>query len=278
MADDVAGSNWSDAENDLIVADYFAMLQAQWSGKEVVKAHRNAALAELTGRSRGSIEFKHCNISAVMERLGLPWLKGYAPRAKFQTSLIDSIARHLVTEGEPVVPVQIRGSALAEERPLWIGPPPLVQAGPAPEPDALRRLVRKFDPAVRDARNRLLGRSGEQLVLDHERKRLIGGDREDLARRVEWTSEVRGDGAGYDIASFDLDGRERLIEVKTTNGPASTPFFLTENERSFSDERPDAFRLMRLHDFADMPAAFELAPPLSNHLALNPLSYRAALL
>jgi hypothetical protein len=39
-----------------------------------------------------------------------------------------------------------------------------------------------------------------------------------------------GDGAGFDIASFDPDGRERFIEVKTTNGAATTPFFLTRNE------------------------------------------------
>jgi hypothetical protein len=89
---------------------------------------------------------------------------------------------------------------------------------------------------------------------------------------------VRGDGAGYDIRSFEPDGRERLIEVKTTNGPAKTPFFLSENERAFSDERPDAFWLLRLYSFVETPSAFELRPPLSERLALNPTSYRASLI
>lgn len=31
-------------------------------------------------------------------------------------------------------------------------------------------------------------------------------------------SQVGGDGAGYDIKSFDIDDTDRLIEVKTTNG------------------------------------------------------------
>ena len=112
----------------------------------------------------------------------------------------------------------------------------------------------------------------------YEQQRLRLADRVDLARNVEWTSEVRGDGAGYDIRSFELDGRERLIEVKTTNGPAKTPFFLSENERCVSEERQDAFALLRLYSFVEKPCAFELRAPLSDRLALNPLSYRASLI
>jgi hypothetical protein len=161
---------------------------------------------------------------------------------------------------------------------LWIGPPPDVAPEDQQEPERLRRLVRKFDPAERDARNRRLGKEGEELVFLHEQQRLRTADREDLARRVEWTSEVRGDGAGYDIRSFDLDGEERLIEVKTTNGPAKTPFYLSANEHSFSEERPDVFRLMRLYSFNDKPSAFELRPPLIDHLVLHAANYRATLI
>ena len=98
----------------------------------------------------------------------------------------------------------------------------------------------------------------------HEQQRLRAHGQLDLARKVEWTSEVRGDGAGYDIRSFDLNGGDRLIEVKTTNGPAKTPFFLSENERGFSTERPEVFRLLRLYNFVAQPSAFELRPPLSD--------------
>jgi hypothetical protein len=167
--------------------------------------------------------------------------------------------------------------AVAEASSLWIGPAPTLQRdeGAETEPESIRRLVRKFDPATRDARNRQLGKSGEQLIFNHERQRLIAAGRNDLAKRVRWTSREDGDGAGYDIYSFEPTGEERLIEVKTTIGHALTPFFLSENERSVSEERRDAFRLMRVYDFARRPSAFEIVPPLTDWVRLSPTVHRA---
>lgn len=275
---DVRGSDWTDREVDLIVADYFAMLRNELSGTPYVKAVHNRALQELTGRTSGSIERKHQNISAILVRLGMPWINGYKPLANFQNALIDGIGRFLAHVGEPLAQIEApKVPRVAEAAELWIGPPPIVRAAEVEDTPALRRLVRQFDPAERDARNRKLGERGEALVFAHERRRLMSEGREDLARKVEWTSKERGDGAGYDIRSFDGSGRERLIEVKTTAGAATTPFFLTENERAFSSERPDAFRLLRLYGCLDRPAAFELRPPLDQCLELSPTNYRAAL-
>lgn len=275
--DDIKGSDWSDNSVDLIVADYFVMLELELAGQTFNKAERNRALQALTGRVHGAIEKKHQNISAVLVRLGLPWIQGYKPLANFQNALVEGIGRFLALKGLPVLGVAAAASPKAAEVPqLWIGPPPTPSADDKKETEALRRLVRKFDPAERDARNRALGKQGEELVLTHERGRLIAAGRNDLARKLEWTSEEQGDGAGYDIHSFEPDGSDRLIEVKTTNGSALTPFFLTENERAFSEERLDAFRLVRLHDFRKRPAAFELAPPLGQWVKLIPISYRAA--
>ena len=276
MSDDIKGSNWSDDEVDLIVADYFEMLRSELAGTPYVKAHRNRALQTLTGPSHTSIEKKHQNISAVLVRLGLPWIIGYKPLANFQNALIDGIGRYLGRSPEPLSqsfpsPAQ----AVADPRTLWIGPPPVPSVEDKIRTPALSRLVSKYDPAERDARNRALGKEGERLVFEYERHRLTAAGREDLSRRIEWTSEERGDGAGYDILSFHADGRERLIEVKTTNGAAITPFFLSENERAFSEERPEAFRLLRVYSFAARPAAFELAPPLQEHLTLSATNYRA---
>lgn len=71
-----------------------------------------------------------------------------------------------------------------------------------------------------------------------------------MARKIRWVSREDGDGAGHDILSFSLEGKERFLEVKTTRGHARTPFNISANEKSFADECPDRFRLCRLHDLA----------------------------
>ena len=82
---------------------------------------------------------------------------------------------------------------------------------PPQELEQMLHIARKFDVAVRDERNRALGRAGEERVLAHERAALKSAGRDDLARKVRWVSEEDGDGAGYDIASFAPDGRPLLI-------------------------------------------------------------------
>lgn len=276
---EVRGSIWSDWEVDAIVADYFAMLGNEIAGAPFNKSEHRRALRSLTSREPSSIERKHQNISAVLERLGLPFIRGYKPLAHFQNVLLDSVERYLSSKGQPIFKFTSSAPNLVAESPnLWIGPAPEVDTKETNEPERLRQLVRKFDPAERDARNRSLGKLGEEMVFLHEQHRLQAHGQLDLARKVEWTSDVHGDGAGYDIRSFDMDGSDRLIEVKTTNGPAKTPFFLSENERAFSADRPDAFRLLRVYSFVEKPSAFELRSPLSDRLALSATNFRATLI
>ncbi|CDZ35834.1 Hypothetical protein NGAL_HAMBI1146_15760 [Neorhizobium galegae bv. officinalis] len=139
----------------------------------------------------------------------------------------------------------------------------------------MQHIARKFDVAGRDERNRILGRAGEELVLAHERATLKAAGRMDLAKNVRWVSEDEGDGAGYDIASFDRTGEERLIEVKTTNGWERTPFHISRNELAVAEERRSQWRLLRLWNFSRSPRAFELAPPLEAHVTLTATAFQA---
>ena len=276
----MAGGAWSDEENDLIVADYFAMLKDDLAGRPYSKAEHNRALQPLLNdRSRGSVEFKHQNISAVLKCLGEPWIGGYKPLFNFQMPLADAVARWLARDPAWMA---VGGSAIGrrdvrETGPLWIEPAPTLRNHPPPEElEQTLRIAQKFDVPGRDARNRALGKAGEARVLEHERAILLGEGRSDLAEAVRWVAEEDGDGLGYDIASFDPDGRPRLIEVKTTNGWERTPFHITANELSVADENRDTWRLMRLHNFARDPKAFEIAPPLDRNLELTPTSFRAS--
>jgi hypothetical protein len=273
---DPTGSDWSDHEIDLIVADYFDMLQLERLGRPYVKAERNRAMQELTGRSRGSIEFKHQNISAVLYKLGLDWISGYKPMANYQKALLGGIERYLDHKAEVFIPpLEVTISGVAEDGELFIEEPPKI-AQPTADPEPLVRLVRKFDPAARDARNRKLGKSGEERVFFSERTRLKVEGREDLAKKVRWVSEEDGDGAGYDILSYTAAGAKRLLEIKTTVGSQTTPFYLSENERLLSIECPDEFRLLRLYEFNRGPKAFQLAPPLESSVILSPANYKAS--
>lgn len=47
----------------------------------------------MIGRPRGSIEYKHQNISAVLKGLGEDWIPGYKPAFNFQASLVDAVVR-----------------------------------------------------------------------------------------------------------------------------------------------------------------------------------------
>jgi len=71
MADESRrGTDWTAIELDAIIADYFAMLGAELAQRPYVKSQHRAALMEMTGRTAPSIEFKHRNISAVLQEMG----------------------------------------------------------------------------------------------------------------------------------------------------------------------------------------------------------------
>ena len=67
-----------------------------------------------------------------------------------------------------------------------------------------------------------------------------------------------------------------MLEVKTTNGSARPPFFLTRNERDMATERPADWRIYRVHLFATERRIFTIVPPLENVLNLSPDTWRAS--
>lgn len=113
----------------------------------------------------------------------------------------------------------------------------------------LRRSRRKVTPEEleivrkRAEENGLLG---EKLVLDEERRRLRAGGRADLADNVRWVSR-ESVAAGFDISSYEIDGTERFVEVKTTEGTAPT-FQITANEWLVAARQGDKYVIARVTD------------------------------
>jgi len=77
--------------------------------------------------------------------------------------------------------------------------------------------------------SKIIGDRGEELVLQYERERLIGIGRPDLAKNIVHEAGI-GNTPGWDISSFNKDGENILIEVKSTVGKAMKGFSLTVNE------------------------------------------------
>jgi uncharacterized membrane protein len=73
--------------------------------------------------------------------------------------------------------------------------------------------------------------------------------RADLAELVRHVAVVEGNGTGYDVASFELDGSDRFIEVKTTRSGVQTDFFVSANEVQFSIQQRTSYYLYRVYDF-----------------------------
>ncbi len=77
-------------------------------------------------------------------------------------------------------------------------------------------------------RNRRTGAKGENLVLEMEIFNLKKAGREDLIGNVKIVSENMS--LGYDILSFEPNGDEKYIEVKSSLTSGHSSFYLTANE------------------------------------------------
>ncbi|HWM24212.1 MAG TPA: DUF3883 domain-containing protein [Chthoniobacterales bacterium] len=275
---------WSREEVEAAVTDYFVMLAKELRGELFNKAEHNRALQQiLDSRTRGSVERKHQNISAILIELGYPYIDGYKPLGNYQELLRAVVEDRLASAESLNQTVNSVVEAPIEAIPqiddllsIQVAPPvrdesaSRVYEEPAPKAQPIRRNYLEIE-----ARNQSLGRAGEDPVLRFEHERLTRMGERTLAGRVQPVSKTLGDHLGYDIVSFEADGRERLIEVKTTRFGAMTPFFATRNEVTVSAKRDTQYQLYRLFSFRSQPRLFALPGSLRNSCRLDPANYSA---
>ena len=276
------GEAWQRWEIDALVASYFAMLDAELRGERPMKSEFNRRLRNLlTARTHGSIEYKLQNVSAVLDEQHLPFIDGYKPARNFQDELRRAVlawtaGNHVVAEqlasyGTTPPPASREVTRLADV----LVPAPIGRTrGPA---RAGLSVSQGEWGALRDMRLRSLGEAGEHWVSEIERLELAAVGRNDLAARVEWTANERGDGYGYDVASYEADGTPIQIEVKTTNLGQRAPFYVTRNEVKRSEELASTYRLYRVFDFARAPRVFIVPGAVERSFELSPMVYHAIL-
>ena len=276
------GEDWSVEEVETTVATYFEMLRLDSLQSNYKKTEFNAALRpQLKGRSKASVELKLHNISAVLHNLDLPFIPGYKPRSNVQLLLRKAVQQFVLGHPDIVRQVvdameDVKAPGEKTFRALVVQPPPVELVAKVESGTPRLRLPRKVDFASRDESNRILGRAGEQWAIDFEHQRLAEAGLPDLLQRLDWVSERLGDGAGYDILSYDSPAQPRYIEVKTTNGAHASSFVISRNELDFSLETGDAFFLYRIFQFRQSPSLYMLRGDVSKQLHLDPIDYRAS--
>ena len=277
------GTAWNWLECEVTVRDYFAMLDQELHGQRYNKAeHRRRLVPQLSNRSEGSVEFKHQNISAILVEMGLPYIQGYRPRFNYQQQLGHVILAYMAEYQDNVESITQVAEATGTPAPTQADwdkvldrtPPGRIASVREPEREYLRG---KVNYAEREHNNRQLGEQGEAFVIEFERYRLSQSGRPDLAKEVEWSSNERGDGLGYDVRSFNpCQDEELFIEVKTTNSGKHQPFFISENEVAFSKECANQFSLYRVYDFRKYARIFQLEGAVNQHVLLQPQIYKAS--
>jgi len=256
-------NEWSHIEVELIVSDYLDMLSSELNGKPVNKTeHRSRIRPLLNNRSNGSIEFKHQNISAILIKLGLPYINGYKPRWNYQNILEEELIKLISVKKRSLEQTFFE---FADAQPISIPKVDfsrMVDAAPEkniltePEVKYERRPI-KVNFLEREQRNSILGLKGEELVLQYERWRLKNEGVGKWIDNIEWISKY-DDSAGFDILSRNRDGSDRFIEVKTTKLNKDTPIFFSKNELEFSFQKKDKYFLYRLFNFNNDPKLFYL--------------------
>lgn len=129
-----------------------------------------------------------------------------------------------------------------------------------------------------DKLHRDIGLMGEMWAINYEKERLKQMNID--TSQVKHASKVMGDGIGYDIQSVEDDGiTPRYIEVKTTTGSLSQPFYFSYNELLFSAANKLHYYTYRVYNFKN---ATQQADILVVHGSLEdlhgcPLSFKVSL-
>jgi len=267
-----SASGWPEAEIRPTVSAYFDMFRAELAGQSYVKAAVNREVQAATGRSRGAVEFKFANISAVLRDIGLPYVLGYQPRGNYQAALRSEVERLLARDLEiarfidempaPDVPSTAR---LVQVDPPAMAPPSSANRG---------RPIIGIDYLERQAHNRDVGLKGELLVVEYERQWLTAQGRSDLARLVAHVPTTIGDGAGYDVSSFLLDEAPHHIEVKATLGGITAPFYLSAAEQRYALEPAEAYSIYRIFNLGPNPEFYKITGNVMESLELTPVTFQ----
>lgn len=256
------------------------MLTDELTGKAINKtAHRKALIILLNNRSEAAIEFKHQNISAVLIRNGLPYIKGYKAMSEYQQLLEQATVQFVNANRQWLEPIFAQFADTVVPLIQQVNYEHVLESPPEHEeqlsepkvPYATRRPV-KINYLQREQNNSALGMQGEKFAFAYEKWQLNKLGKPGLADKIEWISE-HDDGAGFDILSKKENGMDKYIEVKTTKLGKETPIFFSRNEYEFSKKNNNYF-IYRVFNFSREPKLFQLEGSFDLHCNIEPVQYK----
>lgn len=134
-----------------------------------------------------------------------------------------------------------------------------------------------IDYSEQQKRNQETGDIGEKLVLANEiDKARKWGLSEDCVSQIRRVS-LESDDYGFDILSFDQNGKEHYIEVKTTKASSnSLSFVLTQNELDHARKYGSAYSIVMVFDVAQNPRIWDMGNPFVSEpykVNIKPIKY-----
>ena len=126
--------------------------------------------------------------------------------------------------------------------------------------------------------NKLLGNRGEEIVYNLEKKHLGNLGKTELANKIKWVSK-EDDSLGYDILSFEEDGTEKYIEVKSTSQSenCNANFLISSNQYSKAKKIKNYYFYIVFNAKGKEPKVWKIKEPLqyeNKGLILIPISFR----
>ncbi|MBJ6750743.1 protein NO VEIN domain-containing protein [Geomonas anaerohicana] len=122
--------------------------------------------------------------------------------------------------------------------------------------------LERFKQLLAEAKR--VGEKGEDIVLRFEKQRLRTAGKISLANLVKQVSRVDV-GAGYDILSFDVDGGERYIEVKSSKAKTAHSFELSGNEYKVAQVYRNKYFIYLVSDVDGSGDIIQLQDPFALH-------------
>lgn len=186
--------------------------------------------------------------------------------SKYASDFIKGYTNSAMTDEKTIVVYEAENIKITAKS-LQKAPVPKKRSSSSPR-NGRKSFKTKHDYIKESIRNTDIGERGEKLVYEMEKEKLKTAVEKGVIPSShdypKWVS-LDDDSLGYDILSYDIVTKSPIyIEVKTTTGGKFSPFYMSENEISFSKDNEAQYRLYRLYNLKnDIAKFFELVGDIS---------------